>query len=119
MLRLCINTRDEVVLISLEDIAFLQADGNYTRIMYIEGQQISVSLGLSKMEELIQQTFPKDRTSPFVRLGRSLIINQNFLYYINMLKLKLVLSDRKNHSYSLNIPKNILKAYRILLDKKV
>ena len=41
MLRLCINTRDELIVVDLERIAFLKADGNYTHIMYISGQLIN------------------------------------------------------------------------------
>ena len=38
---------------------------------------------------------PKDRRSPFVRLGRSLLVNQTYLTHINVLKQRLTLSDNQ------------------------
>lgn len=115
MLRLCINTRDELIVVDLERIAFLKADGNYTHIMYISGQQFSISLGLSKLEQLIRQVYPMNQRSPFTRLGRSFIINQTYLFSINVLKQKLVLSDSQKNTHVLNIPKTLLKEYKQLI----
>ena len=50
--------------------------------------------------------------SPFVRLGRSLIINQRYLTEISILKQKLILSDNDGHSFALNVPKPLLKEYK-------
>lgn len=71
-----------------------------------------MTVGLSKVEELIRLTWPKDRPSPFVRIGRSFIINQVYLSEISVLKQKLVLSDCMGHSFTLGISKVLLKAYK-------
>lgn len=115
MLKLCINSRDELFVFDLDRVAYIQASGNYSRIIYIEGAQTMITLGLSKLEELIKMTVPKDRRSPFVRLGRSLIVNQSFLSHINLLKQRLTLSDSQGHSYVLEVPKTLLKAYKDLV----
>lgn len=115
MLRLCINTRDELIVVDLERISFIKADGNYTHIMYISGQQFSISLGLSKLEQLIRQVYPMNQRSPFIRLGRSFIINQTYLFSIHVLKQKLMLSDCQKNIHTLNIPKTLLKEYKQLI----
>lgn len=112
MYKLCLNSRDELLIIDLEKIAFFQANGNYTHLNYIMGETHLLTVGLSKVEEYIRITWPKDRISPFIRLGRSLIINQSFLSEISVLKQKLVLSDCGQHSYSLSVPKPLLKEYK-------
>lgn len=112
MYKLCLNARDELLIIDLEKIAFFQANGNYTHLNYILGETHLLTIGLSKVEDLIRITWPKDKPSPFVRLGRSLIINQNYLSEISVLKQKITLSDRGQHAYSLSVPKPLLKEYK-------
>lgn len=112
MYKLCLNSRDELLIIDLQKIAFFQANGNYTHLNYMSGGSHLVTLGLSKVEEYIRMSWPKDVPSPFVRLGRSLIINQSFLSEISILKQKVTLSDNNGKSYSLNVPKPLIKEYK-------
>ena len=112
MYKLCLNSRDELIIIDLENIAYFEANGNYTKLCYISGESCLLSIGLSKVEEYIRGTWPAKEISPFVRLGRSLIINQKFLSQISVLKQKIVLSDNKGNRYSLNVPKPLLKTYK-------
>lgn len=117
MLKLCINSRDELFVLDLDKVAYIQASGNYSRIVYIGGMQMMITLGLSKLERMIKMIVPKDRRSPFVRLGRSLLVNQTYLTHINVLKQRLTLSDNQEHSYVLDVPKALLKAYKDLIRK--
>ena len=117
MLKLCINSRDELFVLDLDKVAYIQASGNYSRIVYIGGMQMMITLGLSKLEGMIKMIVPKDRRSPFVRLGRSLLVNQTYLTHINVLKQRLTLSDNQEHSYGLDVPKALLKAYKDLIRK--
>ena len=114
---MCINSRDELFVLDLDKVAYIQASGNYSRIVYIGGMQMMITLGLSKLEGMIKMIVPKDRRSPFVRLGRSLLVNQTYLTHINVLKQRLTLSDNQEHSYDLDVPKALLKAYKDLIRK--
>ena len=114
---MCINSRDELFVLDLDKVAYIQASGNYSRIVYIGGMQMMITLGLSKLEGMIKTIVPKDRRSPFVRLGRSLLVNQTYLTHINVLKQRLTLSDNQEHSYVLDVPKALLKAYKDLIRK--
>lgn len=114
---MCINSRDELFVLDLDKVAYIQASGNYSRIVYIGGMQMMITLGLSKLEGMIKMIVPKDRRSPFVRLGRSLLVNQTYLTHINVLKQRLTLSDNQKHSYVLDVPKALLKAYKDLIRK--
>lgn len=115
---ICINTRDELNLIDLDLVACIHADGNYSNVMYIDGNKIMVSVGLSQFETIIKDAVRKQNTAnTFVRLGRSVIINNRYLSQINVLKQKLTLSDRGSHAYQLTVPKNLLKNYKELIRK--
>ena len=102
MRKICINNRDEMIMLFVDNIAYIMADGNYTKICYIGGFTTVLSLGT---------------TSPFVRLGRSVIINQMFLYNINTLKQCLVLSDCNKNSLTLKLPKPLLKKYKDMVSQ--
>lgn len=111
MKKVCINSRDELLILDLDKIAFFEAQGNYTRLTYIKGQALNLNTGLAGVEKMLQRALDKGK-SPFVRLGRSLIINQLFLSNINILKQYIVLSDLESHHYKVSVPKNILKLYK-------
>ncbi len=117
MYKLCLNSRDELLIIDLEKIAFFQANGNYTHLKYISGDTHLLTIGLSKLEEYIRKVWPINVSSPFVRLGRSLIINQKFLSGISTLKQKISLSDNEGHSYLLSVSKPLLKEYKEKINK--
>ena len=93
------------------------ADGNYTKICYIGGMNTVLSFGLSKVEKMISESYSLGQVSPFVRLGRSVIINQLFLYDINLLKQHLVLSDCMKNTITLKLPKALLKKYKDLVSR--
>ena len=117
MKKICLNDRDEMIMLFVDNIAYIMADGNYTKICYIGGMTTVLSFGISKVETLVSASYADGEVSPFVRLGRSVIINQWFLYDINVLKQHLVLSDCMKNTITLKLPKPLLKKYKELVSK--
>lgn len=117
MKKICLNNRDEIIMLFVDNIAYIMADGNYTKICYIGGMTTVLSFGISKVETLVSASYADGEVSPFVRLGRSVIINQWFLYDINVLKQHLVLSDCMKNTITLKLPKPLLKKYKDLVSK--
>lgn len=117
MKKICINNRDELIMLLVDNIAYILADGNYTKIVYITGMQVTLSLGITKVEKIISDSYPAATICPFVRLGRSVIINQRYLYNINILKHRLQLTDGEHECLTLQMPKQILKDYKTLITK--
>ena len=117
MKKICLNNRDEMIVLFVDNIAYIMADGNYTKICYIGGMTTVLSFGISKVETLVSASYADGEVSPFVRLGRSVIINQWFLYDINVLKQHLVLSDCMKNTITLKLPKPLLKKYKDLVSK--
>lgn len=111
MKKVCINTRDELLIIDLDRVAFFQANGNYTRLTYISGHALTLNTGKAGVEKILSAALPKGATM-FLRLGRSLIINQTFLSNINVLKQYVTLSDLESHHFKLSVPKALLKVYK-------
>lgn len=115
MIKLCLNTRDELMMIDLTKVVYFQANGNYTEFQYLCGEKHLVSFGLSKMEEFIGLSWRAQTASPFARLGRSLIVNTSYLCEISLIRQKLVLGDCEGHSYALKVSKPLLKRFKEML----
>lgn len=114
---ICINSRDELNLIDIDQIACVQANGNYSNVMYIKGQKLMVALGISQLELILREGVARDEKhfSQFYRLGRSVIINKRYLAQIDMAKQKVLLSDRGKHAYQLIVPRQTLRSFKDLI----
>ena len=115
MNRLCLNSRDEMIVSRLDQIAYLESNGNYSNVVMISGMKIMLTFGLGKMEQFITNSFRDKGRSYFVRLGRKLIINQMYLFQISIPLPRLVLSDMAGHNFSLSVPNTLLKNYKELM----
>jgi two-component system, LytTR family, response regulator len=98
--KLHISTRTGYLFIDPASILYCQADGNYTLIDLGERQHLC-SMQLGVVENLI----PK---SVFVRLGRSLIINFNFVSSIDRKNNKITF-EKEGKTYVITISKAQLK----------
>ena len=57
-------------------------------------------------------------TNVFIRIGKSLIINRNYIYYINIPKQQLVLSDARTVSHRVSASKDALRQLKELVEKE-
>lgn len=110
MPKLYFNNRDELTCIDTDLVAVVQANGNYSRVVYITKREIVLTQGISKMEEILKMY--NSNSNRFIRLGRSIIVNHSFLQKIDVLKQQLVLSDGDKNEIRITIPKQILKTYK-------
>lgn len=90
------NTRDELLRVDLRRVAYFKADRNYTDVYFINGFHVTLPTSLMAIEQMLDDDRMKGRTIPFVRLGRSLIINISLILHINIPKQEIVLSDMKS-----------------------
>lgn len=117
MAKLYFNTRDELVCIDANKIAVVQANGNYSRVVYITKREFMLTHGISRLEEILKSYNSKDNR--FVRLGRSIIVNHVFLQKIDVQKQQIVLSDGDKNEIRITIPKPILKTYKQAVVKSI
>ena len=94
MKKICFNTRDELIMIDPEQIAYIEAEGNYSRVYYITNYKendFRIPHGISKVEEILGKVGSTD--CEFIRLGRGIIINRKYIFRINMYDKEIILSD--------------------------
>lgn len=76
-----------------------------------------LSFQLGQIEKMIASQLGSDGNS-FIRIGKSLIINRSYIYYINVPKQKLVLSDVTTFSHTVTASREALKQLKELLEKE-
>ena len=116
MAKLFFNTRDELTVIDSEEIAVVQANGNYSKVLTIYRREIMLTSGISKVEQVLKNI--KEKKSKFVRVGRSLIVNHSFLQKIDLMKQVMVLSGQGNE-IKVNVSKKTLKIYKNAIAKSI
>ncbi len=117
MAKLFFNTRDELICIESDMVAVIQANGNYSRVVYITKREFMLSYGISKLEEVFKDR--NDKRNKFVRLGRSFIVNHAYFQKIDLIKQQLVLCDGDKNEIRITLPKQILKSYKTAIGKSI
>lgn len=105
---LIISTSIELMRFLPDKIAYIEADGNYSKIHQVDGETRLLVLQLGKIAEAIDKQLGADR-KPFARIGKSIIINCSFVYSINVPKKELVLSDMASFYHTVHTSEKTLK----------
>ena len=98
-------------------IVYISSDGNYSTLVQADGEMRMLSFQLGQIEKMIASQLGSDGNS-FIRIGKSLIINRSYIYYINVPKQKLVLSDVTTFSHTVTASREALKQLKELLEKE-
>lgn len=92
---------------------YVSSDGNYSNVVTLDGEKRLVSFQLGQIEDLIGDQLG-DNGGNFLRLGRSLIINVDYIYLIDIARQQLILSDCAGSRHDLTASREVLvklKAY--------
>ena len=116
MAKLYFNTRDEMTCIETDYVALVKADGNYSRVVYINGREINITFGISKMETILKEN--NDKRNKFVKVGRSYKLNHFYVIKIEPMKQTMILSDGDKNNIKVTLPKQTLKAYKDAISMK-
>ncbi len=110
-----ISTSTELFRVKTEDIVYIKADGNYCDIYLYNMQHYTMTFKLQYFEE----AFKKLQDSPFARVGRSFIINKDYVFVINTTNQELILSgDRLMEFIHIKTSKEALKEFKVYMEKE-
>lgn len=116
--QLILPTSTELVRIAPERIVYIASDGNYSTLMQADNEMRLLSFQLGQIEKMIGEQLGSDGNI-FIRIGKSLIINRSYIYYINLPKQKLSLSDIATFTHTVTASKEALKQLKELLEKEI
>lgn len=113
---LLFSTSTELIRVPSESVVFISADGNYSSIKMADGGEYVLTLQLGQMEKRVSEMVDSD-DNRFIRIGKSLIVNREFITFINPARQKMVLSDCRTFRHELTASKEALKALKELTER--
>jgi len=106
---LMIQTRDELIKVDLTHVAYVESEGNYCRLAFINGVTSMVLISMSKFETLVEKMMP----SSFCRIGKRHIVNKRMFFSLNIPKQQIVLTDLiSSKVFILNASKDAIKQFK-------
>ncbi len=108
-----ISTSVGLFRVPTDDIAYIEASGNYSDVHLFNGEAVTMTFQLHYFVEALS----KLKQNFFMRVGKSLIVNKNFVYSINITNQDLKLMDhRMNQVFRLKASKDALKELKKVLE---
>ena len=110
-----ISTKAELVRVLTDDIVFVHADGNYSDVLLYNGKKHTMTFQLHFFDE----SFQRLKSNFFVRVGRSLIVNKNYIFLINLTEQYIILTGGKlADEYILRASRDALKELKAQLEEE-
>ena len=110
-----ISTSTELVRVQPQDIVFVCADGNYSDMYLFDGKPYKMTFQLHYFDDV----FKKLKDNTFVRVGKSLIVNKNYIHIINLTNQELRLNGQNLRSeFRLKASKEALKELKALIEQE-
>lgn len=114
---LIISTATDLVRIAPDKIVFISSDGNYCNLVQTDNETRMLTFQLGQVENMMREQLGTEGNL-FIRIGRGLIINRNYIYYINIQSQKLILSDVTRFTHTVSASKDALKQLKELIEKE-
>ncbi|NDV64854.1 LytTR family DNA-binding domain-containing protein [Bacteroides sp. 224] len=114
-----ISTSNELFRVLPNRIVYISSDGNYSTMILHDNTKHLFTFNLSHFQKLLENQLG-EQASIFIRIGKSVIINREYLFRINIGKQQLVLSDISlNESFVLTASREALKQLKSLIEKEI
>lgn len=114
---LVFHTSTELVRIPAEAIVYIIADGNYSAIKMVDGHEYTLTLQLGQIERQIAEMVEANYNY-FIRIGKSLIVNYEYISLINPSRQKMVLSDSRTFRHELSASREALRTLKDYVEKE-
>lgn len=117
--QIIISSTNELVRVVPQRIVYISSDGNYSTMVLHDKTEHLFTFNLSHFQKIIETQLEEDACT-FIRIGKSTIINKEYIYKINMGKQLLVLSDMAlNEAFKLSASKEALRQLKLLLENEI
>ena len=115
MEKLKISTSVGLLVVPTDDIAYIEASGNYCDVHLFNGEKVTMTFQLHYFAKALSNL----KRNFFVRVGKSLIVNKNFVYDIHITNQHLKLMDHRMHqNFKLKASKEALKELKTVLEQE-
>ncbi len=109
-------TSTELLRIPADALVCVKADGNYSTIIMADGSEYMLTMQLGQIEQRMSTAVvPGDNR--FVRIGKSLIVNLDFVTQVNPSRQKLTLSDCRTFRHDESASREALRSLKDYFEK--
>lgn len=116
---LIISNSNELVRVKPERVVYVESDGNYSTMVLHDKTEHVFTMNLAHCQELIELQLGKEAET-FIRIGKQLIINREYIFKINVNKQTLMMSDMVlSHAFTLQASREALRQLKAYMETKV
>lgn len=108
------KTRDELLRLHIDCIVAFRADGNYTQTVLANGSKYTVCMNLLAMEQALAKQLGDDARC-FARIGKSAIINLDYVQHVSVPRQRIVLGDGVGQNFAVPVSREAVKRLKTLL----
>lgn len=116
-MNLVFTTSTELIRLPSDTVVYISADGNYSTIHSADGSEYVITLQLGQMEKRIGEMVDY-HDNRFIRIGKSLIVNQTYITFINPARQRMILSDCRSFRHELSASREALKALKDFIENE-
>jgi DNA-binding LytR/AlgR family response regulator len=114
-----ISNANELVRVKPERVVYIFSDGNYSTMVLHDKSEHVFTMNLAHCQQLIEDQLGKEAET-FIRLGKQLIINREYIFKINVNKQILLMADMTlNHVFTLTASKEALRQLKVYVESKL
>lgn len=110
-----ISTTTELLRIPSDRLMFISSEGNYSKVFTQDGHHHLVAYQLGQLEDMIGNQLGEVET-PFIRIGKSLIVNRDYIYLIDVSDQVIVVSDCRGQYHRLTASRKALTQIKVLIE---
>lgn len=108
-----------LIRVSSSEIIYVFSEGSYSTMVLTYKRQHVFSFNLSAFEKQLETQLGIESQS-FIRLGKSLIINSDYIYSIDIVRQEIVLfSPQTNEKFSLPVSLKALKTLKKIIENNI
>jgi len=110
-----ISTGTELLRVPSDRLMFITSEGNYSKVYTQDGHYHMVAYQLGQLEDMIVDQLGEEKT-PFVRIGKSLIVNRDYIYLIDVSEQLIIVSDCQGQYHKLQASRKALIQIKVLIE---
>ncbi len=115
---LVISKGTELLRVPLDALMYVSADGNYSTVVTRDSRATLLTMQLGRVETLISEQLGSSG-NVFIRAGRGLIINSEYINFIDVSRQILVLSDCSGSRHELSASREVLAKLKEYIESTV
>ena len=108
----------ELLRVPVDRLMYISSDGNYSNVVTVDRHSRLIGLQLGVIESILKEQLGDSRGN-LLRLGRSLIINVDYIYFIDITKQQLILSDCAGCLHELSASRDVLVKLKDYVEKLI